>query len=384
MKKSDLFTAIIIGLLINSLLLYMFANIVSYAYVIPSSYSFTDLAISGRDSIDGRFGYSDNSGWGGFTGPNEKIPSLSDMPFFIFISPFFIYSILLIINIKTPKFVYQYKNTIKHTFTLTIIPLGVLIFYFFCDSSKKYTSPYPNIFQYPPIGYIMILMAIGILILNYLRLISNDEIIDTKFINLSISSILGSFLSLYLFFSYFYCTVTSTRVHSNIIDNYGGIANLFFSLNGATYAHYNPYNYEGLNECFYPAVILGFIPILLIICHLIKLKIIYIMPTIKTILSIVYIVLTILTMLWFKNHFLIYFATKKENPILFNYVSLNFYVTIGICLIICIISIFTIISQIIKDYKIKHPKKYPDPDGLDDELINCIKESLNNPIEVKK
>ena len=104
MKKSDLFTAIIIGLLINSLLLYMFANIVSYAYVIPSSYSFTDLAISGRDSIDGRFGYSDNSGWGGFTGPNEKIPSLSDMPFFIFISPFFIYSILLIINIKNYSF----------------------------------------------------------------------------------------------------------------------------------------------------------------------------------------------------------------------------------------------------------------------------------------
>lgn len=342
MKKKDFYCAIIILLLMNCFLLYLLANVVQYKYVIPSSFSFIEYIFGGKRFIDEYFGYNYFGEMGSINGYMGILPSIGDFNFFIFIAPVFLLIYLIYINFKYPENKEVLFQIVQKTKIITSIFLCILVFYSFCEGSRGQNQGNINLLEYPKVCYLMFIMGIIVLILNHLRYKSNDEIIENKYLNISASRIFFISLTLFLFLNYFFCTVTKSRP----VEEGKGLANLFFSLNSATYIHHNPYNLPGNNGCYLPAVILGYLPLLFIFTMIIKKGEKIVMPVFRILLCVCYFALTVITMVWFKNHFLIIGVTAKNNPSLFDYVGANFYFTLAIVVILAIYSIFDLINGI--------------------------------------
>ena len=377
MKKIDLIEYSIFLLSFLTLLLYFLANIVQYAYTahIPSSVSFFRYGFHYGDFIDYHLH---------LFGPGENIYSGSDMSeidlsVILYCPPIILFPILLLYGsfTKNNNYYHVRRKFIVTNISSSFIILGMLL-YFMMDSSHFNESSYGiRPLEYPIPAYIMLVSMILILLLNYKRFKLNkhqyDTIIESNQINISFKNLTMDMTCLYLFISFFFCTMTNAIRFTQIKD-YDPF-DLYFPLFFATHKLINKNNLPGINGTFIPSIFLGIFPVILFILFFFKKFQNKLCSIIKIIISSSGIIYTILTMVWFLNHFMVVGATNKKNPNIFDVAGANFYFTISLYIAILVISII----ELTKYPRKEKAKKESEEISFEECIIND-EEKLENEI----
>lgn len=359
---------LIFALLATSL--YIFANVVQYAFssCLPDSITFFRYAINTSHTLDSVFGT-----W--LPGEDHRVgwyDSYDSPNFYIFLLPMIFLTILVLYSSLTSReYGYSKRKTIVTIICSTYVLLTML-FYFIMDSSHIRSSAGIRPLEYPPSGYAIIISMIIILVFNHKRVHINkhqcEQIIESKKINISHLSLFTYIICLYLFLSFFTCTITSGLEASRVYDQ--TTFDLFFPLFFGTYPHKNPHLLPGINTIFIPCYILGALPIILFIISFFKRFNTKFYTILKIIFSSTGIIYTVLTIFWFLDHFMVIAATRVKNPTIFNVAGANFYFTL---ILYGIILIFAI-----KEYRGYYPprqkkKKLEPYDIIDDQCAEEIK-----------
>ena len=351
MKKIDLIEYSIFLLSFLTILLYFFANIVQYAYTahIPSSITFFRYGSGVGTFIDSYLNIylpDDNtySGWI-TTGINMNLIIYDFIP--VILLPI----LLLYGSITKNNNIYHIRKKSIISIIIASLMIIALLFYFMMDSSHFYESPGISPLEYPIPAYIMLISMIIVLILSQKRVKLNkhqyNTIIESKQINISFKSLTMDMICLYLFVSFFFCTVTNAIKFTQVSNS--DPFDLYFPLFFATYKHENLCNLPGINGTFIPSIFLGLFPVILFILFFFKKFQNKLCSIIKIIISSSGIIYTILTIVWFLNHFMVIGATSKKNPSIIDVAGINFYLTIFLYIAILVVSIMELKEYLSKD-----------------------------------
>ena len=372
MKKIDLIEYSIFLLSFLTILLYFFANIVQYAYTahIPSSITFFRYGSGGGTFIDSYLnlylpGDITYSGWI-TTGINITLIMYDFIP--VILLPI----ILLYGSITKNNNIYHIRKKSIISIIIASLMIIALLFYFMMDSSHFKESPGIRPLEYPIPAYIMLISMIIVLILSRKRIKLDkhqyDTIIESKQINISFKSLTMDMICLYLFISFFFCTMTNA-IRFTQVNTYDPL-DLFFPLFSASYKHKNLCNLSGINETFIPSIFLGLFPVILFILFFFKKFQNKLCSIIKIIISSSGIIYTILTIVWFLNHFMVIGATSKKNPSIIDVAGINFYLTIFLYIAILVVSIMEL-KEYLSEEKTKVKNEIPFEDCIikEDEVI---------------
>ena len=240
------------------------------------------------------------------------------------------------------------------------------------DSSHFKESPGIRPLEYPIPAYVMLISMIIVLILNRKRVKLDkhqyDTIIESNTINISFKNLTMDMICLYLFASFFFCTVTNAIRFTQI--GYFDPFDLYFPLFFATHKLINKNNLPGINGTFIPSIFLGLFPVILFILFFFKKCQNKLCSIIKIIISSSGIIYTILTIVWFLNHFMVIGATSKKNPNIFDVAGINFYLTIFLYIAILVVSIMEL-KEYLSEEKTKVKNEIPFEDCIikEDEVI---------------
>ena len=343
MKKIDLIEYSIFLLSFLTMLLYFLANIVQYAYTahIPSSISFFRYGFNYGTFID----YYLNlyfpwevihSGW-----QTSEI----DLSVIAYGTPVILLPILVLYGSFTKNSNYYHvRNKVRVTNIISSFIILAMLLYFMMDSSHFKESPGIRPLEYPIPAYVMLISMIIVLILNRKRVKLDkhqyDTFIESNTINISFKNLTMDMICLYLFVSFFFCTVTNAIRFTQI--GYFDPFDLYFPLFFATHKLINKNNLPGINGTFIPSIFLAIFPVILFILFFFKKCQNKLCSIIKIILSSSGIIYTILTMVWFLNHFMVVGATSKKNPNIFDVAGINFYLTIFLYIAMLAVSIIEV------------------------------------------
>ena len=371
MKKIDLIEYSIFLLSFLTLLLYFLANICQYIYNshIPSSITFFRYGFNIGSFID----YYLN-----LYHPNEAIISgwhmcEIDMSVILYGTPVILLPIQTLYGSFTQNNNYYHiRNKSRVTNFISSFMVLALLFYYFNDASHFNPPPGLGPLEYPIPAYVMLISMIIVLILNRKRVKLDkhqyDTTVESNQICISFKNLTLYMICLYLFISFFFCTVTNA-IKFTQVSNFDPF-DLYFPLFFATHKLINKNNLPGINGTFIPSIFLGLFPVILFILFFFKKFQNKLCSIIKIILSSSGIIYTILTMVWFLNHFMVIGATSKKNPNIFDVAGINFYLTIFLYIAILVVSIMEL-KEYLSEEKTKVKNEIPFDDCIikEDEVI---------------